>query len=62
MILPPSYCQPFDQLDYSISHNMPYAHNPENIENLDFMDFRIFGIGKISINELQTTYKKFHGC
>ena len=36
---PPSYCQSLDQLDYSISHNMPNAYNPENIINLDFMDF-----------------------
>ena len=52
---------------------MPYACNPENIENLDLgwaaglgWAARLAGLGcnakKISINELQTAHKKFHGC
>jgi len=35
MMLSPCYCQPLDQLDYSISHKMPNDYIPENIENLD---------------------------
>ena len=43
---------------------MPYAHNPENIENLDlgWAGLGWAGLGcnakKISINELQTASKK----
>ena len=33
-MLSPCYCQPLDQLDYSISHKMPNDYIPENIENL----------------------------
>ncbi len=52
---PPSYCQSLDQLDYSISHNMPHAHNPENIINLDFW---IFGIGKFFYQRTPNANKK----
>jgi len=70
MMLSPCYCQPLDQLDYSISHKMPNDYIPENIENLDLgwaagLGWAV-GLGcnakKISINELQTAHKKFHGC
>ena len=39
---------------------MLYAYFPENLINLDLRDF--WNSKKISINELQTTYKKFVGC
>ena len=35
----PSYCWSLDQLDYSISHNMPNDYFPENLINLDLRDF-----------------------
>ena len=35
----PSYCRSLDQLDYSISHNMPNDYFPENLINLDLRDF-----------------------